>query len=268
MGPFARTFIIAAIAAPLAACVGTTGSDLVTFEAAAAGPADAVAGEPLVFTSGRGYRVTLTRAKLHVGALYLNRARPVSGAQATNCILPGIYVAEVTKGLDVDVLSPAPQPFPTTGEGTANRAIVGEVWLTHGDVDATDDPGIILDVAGTAERDGDVFPFEGKLTIGANRVPPIADPSLPSAHPICKERIVSPIDVNLTPKNGGSLLLRIDPRGWFTNVDFAALDRVSDAPPLYAFADETEPGPNASLYHGIQARTGVYQFSWIDSDTP
>lgn len=266
MDPFARTLILAALAAPLSACVGTTGSDLVTFEAAAAGPAEAVAGEPFVFTSGRGYRVTLTRAKLHVGAVYLNRARPVSGAQATSCILPGIYVAEVTEGLDVDVLSPAPQPFPAKGEGTADRAIVGEVWLTHGDVDATDDPGVILDVAGTAERDGGVFPFEGNLTIGANRVPPIADPSLPSAHPICKERIVSPIDVSLTPKNGGSLLLRIDPRGWFTNVDFAALDRVSDAPPLYAFADETEPGPNASLYHGIQARTGVYQFSWIDSD--
>lgn len=268
MNTLARALSLAALAAPLSACAGTTGSDLLTFDAAAAGPADAVAGEPLVFTSGRGYKVSLTRAKLHVGAVYLNRARPVSGAQATSCVLPGVYVAEVTEGIDVDALSPAPQPFPAQGEGTADRAIAGEVWLTHGDVGATDDPGVILDVAGTAERDGDVFPFEGQLTIGANRLSPIADPSLPSAHPICKERIVSPIDVDLTPRSGGSLLLRVDPRGWFTNVDFAALDRVSDAPPLYAFADETDPGPSASLYHGIQARTGVYQFSWINPDTP
>lgn len=268
MDPLLRTLICAALAAPLTACVGTTGSDLVTFEAAAAGPEDAVAGQPFVFTSGRGYEVTLTRAKLHVGAVYLNRARPVSGAQATSCVLPGIYVAEVTEGLDVDTLSPAPQPFPMKGEGTADHAIVGEVWLTNGDVNALEDQGVILDVAGTATRGGDTFPFEGKLTIGANRVPPVADPSLPSAHPICKERIVSPIDVSLTPKNGGSLLLRIDPRGWFTDVDFAKLASDSNAPPLYAFDDETVPGPDASLYRGLQARTGVYQFSWIEGATP
>lgn len=268
MNFIARTFVFAALIAPLSACVGTTGSDLVTFDAAAAGPADAVAGAPFVFTSGRGFRVTLTRAKLHVGAVYLNRARAVSGAQATSCVLPGVYVAEVTEGLDVDVLSPAPQPFPVKGNATAERAIVGEVWLTHGDVDVPDDGGVILDVAGTAEKDGASFPFEGVLTIGENRVPPIADPSLPNAHPICKERIVSPIDASLTPSDGGSLLLRIDPRGWFTNVDFAKLDPVSEDPPLYAFADDTVPGPSASLYHGIQAVTGVYQFSWIEGSKP
>jgi hypothetical protein len=265
MAPRPCLFILAALAAPLSACVGTTGSDLLSFDAAAAGPVDAVAGQPYSFTTGRGYHVVLTRAKLHVGAVYLNRARPVSGAQATNCILPGIYVAQVTEGLDVDVLSPTPQPFPVKGEATADRAIVGEVWLTHGDVDAPDDAGVIVDVAGTADRGGEVFPFEGTLTIGKNRTPPIADPALPSALPICKERIVSPIDVSITPKNGGTLLLRIDPRGWFTNVDFAQLDEVQGAPPLYAFKDETEAGPNASLYHGLQARSGVYAFSWTYS---
>ncbi len=29
----------------------------------------------------------------------------------------------------------------------------------------------------------------------------------------------------LTPREGGRLLLRVDPRGFFTNVDFAALTR-------------------------------------------
>lgn len=268
MDPRFGWLVLAALAAPLAACVGTTGSDLLTFDAAAAGPEDAVEGQPYEFTSGRDYRVTLTRAKLHVGAVYLNRARAISGAQATGCILPGIYVAQVTEGIDVDVLSPTPQPFPVKGDATADRAIVGEVWLTHGDVDEPEDSGVILDVAGTAEKNGEVFPFEGALTIGKNRLPPIADPALPSAHPICKERIVSPIDIDLTPRSGGSLLLRIDPRGWFTNVDFAQLVE-PDAPSLpYVFADETEPGPSASLYHGIQARTGVYHFSWVEGPKP
>lgn len=262
MNPVRRAAAIAALVCSLPACVGTTGSDLVTFDAAAAGPADAVAGQPYSFTTGRGFRVTLTRATLHVGAVYLNRARPVSGAQETSCILPGIYVAEVTSGLDVDVLSPEPQPFPARGEGTETPAIVGEVWLSHGDVNAPDDVDTILDIAGTAEKDGATYPFAGTISIGANRAATVTDPSLPSQHPICKERIVSPIDVDITPRSGGSLLLRVDPRGFFTNVDFAQLGEASHAPPLYAFADEDEPGPSASLYLGLHARTGVYSFSW------
>jgi hypothetical protein len=259
-----RAAVTAALVCALPACVGTTGSDLVTFDAAAAGPADAVAGQPYSFTSGRGFRVMLTRATLHVGAVYLNRARPVSGAQETSCILPGIYVGEVTSGLDVDVLSPEPQPFPAPGEGTQTRAIVGEVWLSHGDVDAPPDVEPVLRVEGTAEKDSAAYPFEGTLTIGENRAVPASDPSLPSQHPICKERIVSPIDVSLTPRNGGSLLLRVDPRGWFANVDFAALRQVEGAPPRYAFDDATTAGPDAALYRGLQSRSGVYQLLWSD----
>ncbi len=82
-----------------AACVGTTGSDLVTFDAAAAGPADATPGQGYAFTSGRGYQVVLTRARLHVGAVYLDKTCPTAGAQETGCILPGnTYVAQVTVG--------------------------------------------------------------------------------------------------------------------------------------------------------------------------
>ncbi len=252
----------------LSGCVGTTGSDLVTFDAAAAGPPDAVAGEPYAFTSGRGYAVTLTRATLHVGAIYLNRARAISGEQATGCILPGIYVAQVTEGIDVDVLSPSPQPFPRRGEGTADRAIVGEVWLNHGNVDAPDDAGVVLDVAGTAEKDGAAYPFEGTITIGQNRAIPVTDPALPSQHPICKERIVSPIDVDLRPKDGGSLLLRVDPRGLFANVDFAKLDQASASPLLYRFRDASEGQPSINLYRGMRATSGVYQFVWTDPETP
>lgn len=253
--------VIAALG--VTACVGTTGSDLVTFDAAASGPEDAVAGAPLDFVSGRGFHVSLTRAKVHVGAVYLNRARPISGAQETSCILPGIYVAEVTQGFDVDALSPDPQSFPVQGEGTADRAIVGEVWLTSGDVNADDDTTVILDVAGTAEKGGVSYPFQGALTIGKNRAVAPTDPALPGQHPICKERIVSPIDLDITPRDGGSLRLRVDPRAFFANVDFAKLERVSEDPPLYAFADEGVGQPNVSLYGGLHARDGSYRFSWV-----
>lgn len=251
-----------------AACVGTTGSDLVTFGAAAAGPADATAGQSYAFTSGRGYHVVLTRARLHVGAVYLNRTCPMPGAQETGCILPGnSYVAEVTQGLDVDALSPLPQPFPITGEGTADEACTGEVWLAHGDIDAPDDPDVILDIAGTADQSGVSYPFAGLLHIGANRAVPVADPSMPGQNPICKQRIVSPIATRLTPRSGGALLVRVEVQSWFADVDFSQLTQTQQTPPLYTFQDVRADAASNNLYSALHYQD-AYDFSWIDAPNP
>jgi hypothetical protein len=253
-----------------ASCVGTTGSALVTFNAAAAGPKSVVQGQPYTFHTARGYTVTLDKAIFHVGGVYLNIARPESGAQSTDCILPGLYVGEVTTGLDVDTLSPNPQPFPVKGEGTQTAAVTGEVWLTHGDVNDPMDSAPILTVHGTAISDskGTSYPFQGSITIGENKVRPSQDPSQPSLHPICKERIVTGIEVTITPKNGGSLLLRIDPQGWFTNVNFSQLPPDPSGSGGYLFDDTLNGQPNKNLYLGIHANSGVYDFEWVDSSTP
>jgi hypothetical protein len=255
---------------PLAAsCVGTTGSDLLTFNAAAAGPTAVVEGQPYTFTNGRGYAVTLTKAVLHVGGVYLNMARPESGAQSTDCVLPGVYVAEVAgTGLEVNLLSASPQPFPNKGEATETPAVIGEIWLTHGDVNDPGDSSPILTVEGTASQNGQSYPFQGSVSIGANKLQPVTDPSQPSAHPICKERIVTGIEASITPKNGGSLLLRIDPQGFFTNVNFSQLTKVSDSPLLYQFDDSLSGQPNKNIYLGLHANSGVYEFQWVNSSTP
>jgi hypothetical protein len=246
-----------------AGCVTTTGGALVTFEAAAAGPADAVDGQPLVFPTAAGYDVTLTRAQLHVGALYLNRSQPLPGAQATACVLPGIYVGEVTSGLDVDALSPTPQPFPVPGQGTAGPALTGEVWLTGAaDVNVIDDSTVIAEVAGTATKDGVDYPFVGTMTIGGNRLLPPASPAFPGVNPPCKERIVSPIPVELTLTEGGSLLVRVDPRAWFINLDFAGLTQVAAEPPLYQIQDSAVTPADKVFYDEVRARLGVFTFEW------
>ena len=58
----------------------------------------------LSFTNGLDYAVTLTRARLHVGAIYLNQSVPSSGSQETSCVLPDIYVAQVIGPLEVNAL--------------------------------------------------------------------------------------------------------------------------------------------------------------------
>lgn len=248
-----------AMLAVLGGCVETTGGDMVTFHALAAGPADATS--PLPFQAG-GFRVTLRRARLHVGAVYLNESAPISVSQETSCLLPGLYAAQVTASVDVDLLSPEPVVFPELGRGNSRPAISGEVWLSGGDVNASDDNTVILDVAGTAIKDGIEWPFEGALTIGSNRAIAVKDPALPGSNPICKQRIVSPIPTSVTLADGGTLTLRIDPRGMFSNVDFSQLVQVQASPLLYRFVDETDGQPNVNLYKGLRSRLGVYTFEW------
>jgi hypothetical protein len=238
----------------------TTGSALVTFTGVASGPSDAT-GDPLSFTNGFGADVTLTRARLHLGAVYLNQSVPSSGAAAVPCISPGIYVGEVFGPLDIDLLSSSPEPFPTPGEGTETTAKTAEVWLSGGDINAADDPTVILDVAGSATQDGQEYPFTGSVTIGSNRLPTTSNPALPGANPICHQRIVTPILVDLTPTNDGTLVLQIDPRAMFVALDFSTLTQTSDDPPNYEIPDTTE-GAGQALFKGLTANAGVYAFAW------
>lgn len=251
-----RRSLILVLALASQACVGTTGGEILEISASAAGPSDANGGS-LSFTSSLGYTVELSEARIFVGGIYLNRSRPTSVASDTSCTLPGIYVAEILAGHEIDLLTPEPQAFPEPGFATTERALTGEVWLAQGDVNQPSS-AVVLRVVGTAQRDGRSYPFEGKLSIGQNRVVPANDPALPGQHPICKQRIVSPIPLNLLPARGRSLLLRIDPREMFGNVDFDTLEARKGP---YLFADET--GVNQAsdnLYAGLRRSSGVYSF--------
>jgi hypothetical protein len=257
----------ALLACALQGCGGTTGDDTVDFEAAASGPPDAVSGQPLVFEGARGWQVTLETASLHIGALYLADSLPVSGTQATSCTLPGSYVAQVTQGRDVDLLSGEAQRFPVLGRGITLEALAGQVWLTSGDVNDVNDPPrptVILTLAGSARLGGEIRQFEAQLTIASNRVSTGTGPA--GAAPICKERIVSPIQTSLRVTRQGALWLRIDPRRLFANVDFGALALASDGV-HFSFKDDSSDQPSANLYNNLKAGGGgaLYTFSWVPS---
>jgi hypothetical protein len=245
-------------------CAGDTGGQTLRFPVAAAGPADATPGAPLVFDSG-GVTVTLTEARLHVGAVYLNQAAPASGAQATDCYLPGTYVAEETAALDVDLLDPTRQPFPQDALGvTQPPALAEQIWLTGGDVNAPDDPTPILQVAGTAEGPAGSVPFQATVTIGANHVP--SGSVLGGGDSICRQRIVSPIQQPVTLRSPGGLLLRIDPRLLFVDVDFSQVP-LDPATGVSTFTDDPRaPGyaPAAQNLYANLRSVGPYQFVWED----
>ncbi len=235
------------------ACINTTGGTRVTYDVTAQGVG--IPNNTLV--TGLGWNLVLTQATLHVGAVYMNldvaNAGTVSGD--LGCILPGIYTGEELAGLDVDVLSSAPQLFPVPGDGTDDEARTGEVWLTGGgDINASDDPTIIAQAAGTATKGAIVIPFTAQVTISAgNRGIPASDPALPSQHPICKQRIVSPIPIDLRPHDGATLAITVDTSQWFANVDF------TQVPPDGAIPDDNSNSASQNLFSGLRAATVTFQ---------
>lgn len=247
-----RTAIAAALSGTVAAACGTTGGHVISFDVAAAG----VDGASLIDTP-LGWHVVLTRATLHIGAVYLDLSVPISGSQDTSCILPGVYTAEELSALDVDVLSTSLQRFPAPGTGTDDEARTGEVWLTGGDVNATSDSTRIADIAGTASNGATVVPFTAVVTISsANRGFPPSDPALPGQHPICKQRIVSPIPIDLRPHASGTLIIRVDTAPWFANVDFRAV------PDGGALPDSNTSAASRNLFTGLRAAPATFQLSF------
>jgi hypothetical protein len=243
--------------------VGSTGSGVVTFDATAHGPAAASPNGGYAFHTQAGWDVHLTRAKMQIGAVYLNRSVPLSSARETSCVLPGIYVGEVTDGVVVDVLDPSAQKFSVRGEGTKDHAVTAEIWLGSPDINAQSDDTVLLDVAGTARKGATSIFFEGTITIGKNRAIPPENAALPGGSPLCEQRIISPIPVSLDLDNGGTLDLTIEPRPWFDGVDFGKLTQV--APGHYQFGDDGASQPDINLYMGFRGNQGAYGFAFVSN---
>jgi hypothetical protein len=262
-----RSSALLLVVAAGAGCVGNAGGQAIDFPVAAAGPAIAVAGQPLTCTEGTAWTVAVTQASLHIGALYLDQSQSVSGAQATGCYLTGTYVAQETSALDVDLLSPDPQPFPALAHGiTVPAPKIGEVWLTRGYVTAvpSSKPAMpVLTIAGTATASatGAAFPFTGTVTIESSYV---TTGAVAGGDPICKKRIVSLIPAPVTIEETGGLLLRVDPCRLFVGVDFSALPPGS-TPGTYAFVDDPSAAgysPTGSDLYGNLHSTAPYTFTW------
>jgi hypothetical protein len=155
--------------------------------------------------------------------------------------------------------------------GTDSPTSAAEVWLTRDDVNAEDSRAVVLDVAGTARGgDGGVWPFEGALTIGANRAVPPSNPALPGGNPLCKQRIVSPIPVDFSLSPGATVTLTVDARRYFEAVDFSQLPPDEAAPGRHRFRDETRSAvqPETALYTQLKATSGVYAFGVRPAPSP
>jgi hypothetical protein len=204
----------------LAACNGTTGNALVAFSAYAVGAPGAA--QP--FTAG-GYSIALTRAKMRIGAVYVDQAPLGNQASGPECITPDLFAAQVPGGIEVDLLTGQPQEFSVYGQGTADTGLSWQMWLTDGDVNGPNQAHVV-DLQGTATRlsDGTAVPFAAVVTINDNRLVASVDPAQPGLNPICKQRIALIGGIDTRFFDGGTLTVTVDPRAWFRfDYDFASL---------------------------------------------
>jgi len=122
------------------ACNGTTGDQLITFSAYASGASGAAGPFTTYDASGKpAYTVQLTRAKMHLGALYFDQSPPSSGFDSPTCITPDLYAAQVPGGIDVDLLSTTPQPFATAGNGSLTEKFIEQALVELGVLATADD---------------------------------------------------------------------------------------------------------------------------------
>jgi hypothetical protein len=252
-----------------------TGGQLVTFPAFASGIAEA--NGSLDFDTGAGFHVHLTAASMHIGAVYFKLGQANPGSANASCVGDTTYGLQVPGPIDVDVLSSERQPFSVPGNATTDLDQSAEIWLVYGDINQvttttpTGDPPIIVTVSGIATQQAATFPFQGSITIGANRLIPPSNPAEPGANPICKQRIVSPIPLQIRPTVGGALLLQIDARPWFDDLDFSALLPGSDGVTLEIRDVSTGSGPDVAesrdFFNGVTgASAEVYAFSWLSNE--
>jgi hypothetical protein len=235
--PFSVLFALIALALMGASCNGTTGDQLISFSAFARGTDGAAKAFTTYDASGNpAYSVQLLRASMYVGALYFDESPPSTGFDTPECITPDIYAAQVPGGLEIDLLSTAPQAFSAPGNGSADVALSWDLWLTNGDINGPNLGVHIIDLLGVATRLSDHAPFAFGAIVTINpvtgdvagaRLTPVTNDDLPGQYPICKDRILAiGLASPLAFFQGGTLNVTIDPRVWFNNpIDFAnALD--------------------------------------------
>jgi len=257
---------------------GTTGSRRFQFDAFAAG----VPAARGAFTNDAGWTITLTRAQITFGPVYLNVIPPLRTsyfpiglgrvAHADNSHLgAGRDVGEVLGQISFDALSSDLVRFQTSGTMTQEDIRTAEVWLWPAPGTAPEEVNIdtaAVDVAGTATRGADIVKFRGKLVFD-DAWTTDALPGERSATPITEQRMVRGIPAAFYPDEGGHLEIRFDVRSLLRGADFSNLTPNPSDPDGTKILVQSKTGPVTTdqvmrnIFQGLRATSGTYDVKWV-----
>lgn len=288
--------LVAMLVAPLVpvGCTGQTGGERFSFEARAGGTARTGAdGAPLTFTNERDWTITLTKADVTIGPLYLNVVPPLSDQTQTLLRAPwsdvfiksawaageghlgdGRVVGEVLAQLRFSALSTELVPFPALGSITQDEVRTADVWLYPSskgsattNLEATKTDTVSFDVIGEASKGGEIVRFRGALLLDDAWQPAVAEGSR-STVTISSIRKVRGIPAGFFPTPGGHLDLRFDVTRLFRGADFSNLaDNPTDKDGVKQLVQSktgkvTTDQVMTNLYQGMHESTGTYSVRW------
>ena len=264
---------------PLVGCAGDTGSERFAFEAFAAGTASASA--PLTFTNALGWSITLTRADVTLGPLYLNVVPPLRApstlldwliptayAQAEH-LAEGRIVGEVLGQAHFSALSPELVAFSAPGMLTAEQVRTAEVWFYPEPGVAPETTNITsaaLTLEGQATRAGQTLAFRGVLVLDGDWLGTAPAGSRGNTS-ITDVRQMRGIDAEFVPREGGHLELRFDITAPLRGADFTALAASptdADGAKRLVQARAGRDQVMTNLYQGLTAAEGSYAVRWVD----
>jgi hypothetical protein len=265
--------------------VGDTGASKVSF-AASIGGVDRDPSAPYSFQNDYGWTVTLRRADVFLGPIYLNTLEPLAQtarlwralsllgvAHAHEAHLgAGRIVGEVLGQTRFDALSPALTPFPVSGVASAEAVRTAEVWLYP---PATVPPETLktsvaaLEVEGTAARAAEQFAFKGRLLLDDTWLPDVKAGDK-GGETITSLRQVRGIPTSFTPSEGGRLEIRMNVAKLFQSADFSNLensprDLVDGTTRTLVQAKTgkfTTDQVMRNAFNALRATTGTYAVRW------
>jgi hypothetical protein len=273
-------FGLASTLVTCSACTGGTGSKRFAFEARVRGTAPPASGS-YQFVNEKGWSITLSRAMVTLGPVYLNVIPPLRGASASlwdYVIRPawaageshlgaGRVVGEVLSQVSFDALSSSFVDFPTTGTITQEEIRTAEIWFypePGTPADAAKLDTVALDLAGSAERAGTVVRFRGQLKLDDTW---IANQSAGSRgnQSLIDIRQVRGIPASFFPTEGGELQIEVDVKPLLRGADFASLagDKSDADGTKLLLPGKAGDQVMTNLYQGLHEVEHTYSVRWV-----
>jgi hypothetical protein len=214
------------------ACVGSSGNGQHAFTAEASG-----ADEHGPFVNDFGWTVTLSRAVVRMGPIYLNTVAPLRAARprfglpwvrvahAEDAHLgDGLVVGEVLTDAEINLLDDAPTRFDVPGLVTSDAIRTAEIrfWPGAGLSPEAKAPQPALEVAGEASKNGETIRFSGAINLDETWLPN-ARPGDRNYLTLIDIREVRGIPTSFTAQTEGTLRVRVDQRRLFASANFAQI---------------------------------------------
>jgi len=276
----ARWAALALLGSKAMGCAGGTGSGRFAFQAKVRGTRGE--GGSYRFLNERGWVVTLSRATVTLGPLYLNVIPPLRAPTASlldffikpawahgeDHLGTGRVVGEVLGQVTFDALSDQVVSFPQRGSITQEEVRTAEVWfLPEPGVapDAKKLDTVALEVEGKAERDQQTVPFAGRLKLDDSWLGSQMAGSRGNLS-VLGIRKTRGIGAAFFPVEGGSLELTFDVKRLFRGADFSgvATSARDGAGITVLRGGATGDQVMTNLYQGLHDVSGTYAVRWLD----